>query len=271
MSDPLVTAVYRSSWHVLARLPARWHGVIWQGVCVARGYGSCSGGGREHLDRKGSIFVIAWLRDVSKCPQHAEDRRCHPLVNAARGCDHRVIEPLSPESLARRVPEGRVYLPVEPDAACGVVEFIHFDSQAAGRILPVLILLAGYDEPGSGQVRRNCCGEPPEAVDLAWPEWPQPPFVLLRHGGHGTAEVGGGRGAGPDGRAKRGGDRALWCRTPELLRTTKKPRAAGLGLSCGAGDENRTRALSLGISGAWLVKGTLTCSFGLARWMALGL
>lgn len=197
MSVPLVTAVYRSSWHVLARLPARWHGVIWQGVCVAQGYGSCSGGGREHLDRKGSIFVIAWLRDVSKCPQHAEDRRCHPLVNAARGCDHRVIEPLSPESLARRFPEGRVYLPVEPDAACGVVEFIHFDSQATGRILPVLILLAGYDEPGSGQVRRNCCGEPPEAVDLAWPEWPQPPFVLLRHGGHGTAEVGGGRGAGP--------------------------------------------------------------------------
>lgn len=188
VSVPLMTAVYRSSWHVLARLPARWHGVIWQGVRVAQGYGSCSGGGREHLDRKGSIFVIAWLRDVSKCPQHAEDRRCHPLVNAARGCDHQVIEPLSPESLARRFPEGRVYLPVEPDAACGVVEFIHFDSQAAGRILPVLILLAGYDEPGSGQVRRNCCGEPPEAVDLAWPEWPQPPFVLLRHGGHGTAE-----------------------------------------------------------------------------------
>ncbi len=241
MSVPLVAAVYRSSWHVLARLPARWHGEIWQGVCVAQGYGSCSGGGREHLDRKGTIVVIAWLRDVSKCPQHAEDRRCHPLVNAARGCDHRVIEPLSPESLARRFPEGRVYLPVEPDAACGVVEFIHFDSQAAGRILPVLILLAGYDEPGSGQVRRNCCGEPPEAVDLAWSEWPQPPFVLLRHGGHGTAEVGGGpRSRTPQPRAGRfasvGAHRARptagrrraetgpsVVRTPELVRTTENP------------------------------------------------
>ncbi len=231
MSVPLVTAVYRSSWHVLARLPARWHGEIWQGVCIAQGYGSCLGGGREHLDRKGTIVVIAWLRDVSKCPQHAEDRRCHPLVNAARGCDHRVIEPLSPESLARRFPEGRVYLPVEPDAACGVVGFIHFDSQAAGRILPVLILLAGYDEPGSGQVRHNCCGEPPEAVDLAWSEWPQPPFVLLRHGGHGTAEPDPSAACRPsclgwcapsasDGRAETG---PSVVRTPELVRTTETP------------------------------------------------
>ncbi|MGW1553725.1 hypothetical protein ACWCQX_45025, partial [Streptomyces sp. NPDC002346] len=30
--------------------------------------------------------------------------------------------------------------------------------------------------------------------------------------------------------------------------TTKKPRADGLGLLHGAGDENRTRALSLGIT-----------------------
>lgn len=82
-----------------------------------------------------------------------------------------------------------MYLPVEPDAACGVVEFIHFDSQSAYRRFPMLILLAGYDEPGPGQVRRNRCGEPTEAVGFAWREWPQPPFVLFRHGGHGTAEA----------------------------------------------------------------------------------
>ncbi|MFB7555628.1 hypothetical protein [Streptomyces brevispora] len=38
----------------------------------------------------------------------------------------------------------------------------------------------------------------------------------------------------------------IWCETPELVQTTKKPPADGLGLFHGAGDENRTRALSLG-------------------------
>jgi hypothetical protein len=35
---------------------------------------------------------------------------------------------------------------------------------------------------------------------------------------------------------------------PDVVQTTTKPRAAGLGLCFGAGDENRTRALSLGIT-----------------------
>ena len=39
----------------------------------------------------------------------------------------------------------------------------------------------------------------------------------------------------------------IWCEGLELVQTTKKPPAAGLGLFHGAGDENRTRALSLGI------------------------
>ncbi|SFT31038.1 hypothetical protein SAMN04487982_117102 [Streptomyces sp. ok210] len=39
----------------------------------------------------------------------------------------------------------------------------------------------------------------------------------------------------------------IWCATSELCQTTKEPRADGLGLLHGAGDENRTRALSLGI------------------------
>jgi hypothetical protein len=39
-----------------------------------------------------------------------------------------------------------------------------------------------------------------------------------------------------------------WCRTSDADQTTKKPPAAGLGLFRGAGDENRTRALSLGSS-----------------------
>ncbi|MFF3782931.1 hypothetical protein [Streptomyces sp. NPDC001933] len=40
----------------------------------------------------------------------------------------------------------------------------------------------------------------------------------------------------------------IWCGTLELVQATKKPPATGLGLFHGAGDENRTRALSLGIT-----------------------
>ncbi|GAA2314164.1 hypothetical protein Scani_80760 [Streptomyces caniferus] len=42
----------------------------------------------------------------------------------------------------------------------------------------------------------------------------------------------------------------IWCKTPELARTTKKAQVSDLGLNYGAGDGNRTRALSLGIKGA---------------------
>ncbi|MFT9787560.1 DUF1932 domain-containing protein [Streptomyces rhizosphaericola] len=46
------------------------------------------------------------------------------------------------------------------------------------------------------------------------------------------------------------------------VRTTNKARVDDLGLSRGAGDENRTRALSLGISGSSTVSSALTCNFG---------
>ena len=45
----------------------------------------------------------------------------------------------------------------------------------------------------------------------------------------------------------------LWCDTCPPAWTTKTPRASGLGVSYGAGDENRTRALSLG-SGCLLLR-----------------
>jgi hypothetical protein len=45
----------------------------------------------------------------------------------------------------------------------------------------------------------------------------------------------------------------IWRKALREVWTTTKPRATGLGLSCGAGDENRTRALSLGITGALVV------------------
>ena len=38
----------------------------------------------------------------------------------------------------------------------------------------------------------------------------------------------------------------LWCGTRSPVWTTKNPRVDDLGVSRGAGDENRTRALSLG-------------------------
>jgi hypothetical protein len=46
----------------------------------------------------------------------------------------------------------------------------------------------------------------------------------------------------------------IWCKALSAVWitavwTTKKARALGLGLSAGAGDENRTRAPSLGITG----------------------
>ncbi|GAA3485095.1 hypothetical protein GCM10018966_096270 [Streptomyces yanii] len=47
--------------------------------------------------------------------------------------------------------------------------------------------------------------------------------------------------------------------TPELVQTTKKPRAADLGLFHGTGDENRTRALSLGILRRRPAAGALAC------------
>ncbi|MFC8388164.1 hypothetical protein [Streptomyces sp. NPDC057238] len=42
----------------------------------------------------------------------------------------------------------------------------------------------------------------------------------------------------------------LWCGARSPVRTTENPRADDLGVSHGAGDENRTRALSLGSDGA---------------------
>ncbi|AJT65993.1 hypothetical protein T261_4339 [Streptomyces lydicus] len=39
----------------------------------------------------------------------------------------------------------------------------------------------------------------------------------------------------------------IWCGTPELVQTTNKAQVSDLGLNYGAGDGNRTRALSLGI------------------------
>lgn len=65
--------------------------------------------------------------------------------------------------------------------------------------------------------------------------------------------------------------RSEWGSGPVSLDGKQKAPVIDQGLYYGAGDEARTRALSLGISDAWLVKGTLTCGFGLARWMALGL
>ncbi|QIY56271.1 hypothetical protein HEP86_19240 [Streptomyces sp. RPA4-5] len=41
----------------------------------------------------------------------------------------------------------------------------------------------------------------------------------------------------------------IWCGTPELVQATNKAQVADLGLNYGAGDGNRTRALSLGING----------------------
>ena len=52
----------------------------------------------------------------------------------------------------------------------------------------------------------------------------------------------------------------LWCDTCPPAWTTKTPRASGLGVSYGAGDENRTRALSLGSDGACTAGWPLTCA-----------
>ena len=40
---------------------------------------------------------------------------------------------------------------------------------------------------------------------------------------------------------------------PDPVQTTTKPQVPDLGLFHGAGDENRTRALSLGINGSYAV------------------
>ncbi|MFZ4282906.1 DUF1932 domain-containing protein [Streptomyces rhizosphaericola] len=52
------------------------------------------------------------------------------------------------------------------------------------------------------------------------------------------------------------------------VRTTNKARVDDLGLSRGAGDENRTRALGLGISGSWAARGGLNWGFAVSRWVA---
>ncbi|WP_342456399.1 MBL fold metallo-hydrolase [Streptomyces coeruleorubidus] len=53
----------------------------------------------------------------------------------------------------------------------------------------------------------------------------------------------------------------LWCATGPPVWTTKSPRVSDLGVSHGAGDENRTRALSLGSDGAWKATWLLTCAY----------
>ncbi|MCX5311758.1 tyrosine-type recombinase/integrase [Streptomyces sp. NBC_00154] len=69
------------------------------------------------------------------------------------------------------------------------------------------------------------------------------------------------RGKGSEQRKDGQGDAEVvrkWCATLRPVQTTKKPRADGLGLLYGAGDENRTRALSLGITGLCAPIGELT-------------
>ncbi|MFI0035343.1 hypothetical protein ACH4NS_07650 [Streptomyces mutabilis] len=51
----------------------------------------------------------------------------------------------------------------------------------------------------------------------------------------------------------------MWHATTERIRTAKRPGSNDLGLLRGAGDENRTRALSLGSDGAWACFAGLTC------------
>ncbi|GGN08388.1 hypothetical protein GCM10011578_033300 [Streptomyces fuscichromogenes] len=53
----------------------------------------------------------------------------------------------------------------------------------------------------------------------------------------------------------------LWCAHPALVWATNNPRVIDLGVSPGAGDENRTRALSLGSDGAWASALLLTCPY----------
>ena len=55
----------------------------------------------------------------------------------------------------------------------------------------------------------------------------------------------------------------LWCGTRSPVWTTKNPRVSDLGVSHGAGDENRTRAPSLGSDGARVVALALTCGYTL--------
>jgi hypothetical protein len=54
----------------------------------------------------------------------------------------------------------------------------------------------------------------------------------------------------------------LWCAPCPPVWTTKNPRGADLGVSHGAGDENRTRALRLGSDDAWVGSIALTGTDG---------
>jgi hypothetical protein len=58
-----------------------------------------------------------------------------------------------------------------------------------------------------------------------------------------------------------GSDLTLWCALRPPAQTTKNPRVIDLGVRVGAGDENRTRTLSLGSDGAWMAAYPLTCNF----------
>src|SRR4051794_24371753 len=56
----------------------------------------------------------------------------------------------------------------------------------------------------------------------------------------------------------------MWCAPRPSVWTTKNPRVIDQGVSRGAGDENRTRALSLGSYGAWAGSMALTCDDALS-------